>query len=752
MIIRVQGTYHGFLSSVERLPVADIWMSSPDPSWTFMNSINLEESSNQPREEGIRSVVQRFWESVASQGRMRRHTSFFDSSVVLQWDSTRVPADTALHFQVFVALDEEELETPNLGIIPAGSAHTHLRDLMENEYVMLPIVHQSLQDEMMYSDGPDTLKGVLILRLASDVDPGISFLPSDRLAITKENDEAIRTAFRSVIEQRTLRATAGVDGALTMPPTLPEMVRVRAEDYATPAGVNLLDAEFFSMCNVPDADPATIWMFMKRSALQQGWTPETFGRRLRLSIETPGPVPLECYIAQEIFVRALTMLANAIHYSSDYAVVHYRGRPNLTIVESFDDAQRRGVCDCEDDAKLEAGIFLFLRDKISPSAEWQTDVQTFARAFVCVVTLRSVCSSALDHVKSVSHDDVINLLQPIQADQAGAHMHAVLYPIHVFEKFCRNGHIGLGSIKSPIVSERPTKSDNLHVLYCEGTGPMSPFVYDASKYMGGSAGVSWQRMQIASEHVLMHPSMPMLERFIPMHIGPSDPVPAPLRFLRKARQVLRRNVEAHDTAHNFYRLAGDGFVPGLDVGGFRDIDGRQMTFSKFTYCMQTPTGGFTRGVPIMYEASQSEKVAFKFFSDPGSEVDEINKRVRHHIPPARQVDARNPSSDFIAMANTVMEIFMEAVGDRADKIVDKIVQEDVGRFGPEGVVVVLHRFARTTSLTDKRIRAVANMVRMNSAILRASVSSVFLGPTAWQTDFVFEVFVAMNIFEATVLP
>ncbi|MGE0525447.1 MAG: hypothetical protein AB7P49_00180 [Bdellovibrionales bacterium] len=752
MEIHVEGTYHGFLNGVEKSPVADIWLSSPDPSRSVMKTLSLENSTDRPIENEIGRVLHRFWETVAFQGRMRRHTSYFTSSVVLQWDPQSVPVDTALHFQVFVALDEDELEKPNLGIIPAGSAHAHLQELVESELLVLPIMHQSLQDEMLYSDSPDTIKGVLVLKIKDGFVPDIRFDDPVEHAIVRSNSNRIRDQIRSVIAQRTNRATAGLDNGLRMPPTLPEMIRVRAEDYATPAGVNLLDNEFFSMCNVPDADSDTVWLYMERAAQQQGWTPETFGRRLRESVDSPVPMTLEGYLAQEVFVRGLTMLANAIYYSSDYAVIHDRGLLKLTVVESFDDALRRGVCDCEDDGKLEAGIFLFLRDKATATSDWQRSVQYFSRGFVCVVTLRSVCSAALDHVRAVNSDVVISLLEPVRMDQAGAHMHLVLYPVHAFEKFCKNGHAGIDKIKAPITAVKPTRSENLHVLFCEGTGPMSPFVYNASKYIEESAGETWQRIQIAAEHVLTHQSMQMLSRFIPMHITPSEPIPASLRFLRKARQVLRKDVNKDDTAHNFYRLAADGFVPGMGVGGFTDADGRPMTFSKFTYCLKDGSGKISRGVPIMVEAEQSERVAFRFFSDPGPSVNEITARTRQHLPPATRVDASNPPDDFVEMARNVKAIFMDEVGDRAYKVVDAIVNEDVGLFNSEGIVVVLHRFVRTTSLTPERIRAVANLVRMNNAILRVSVSSAFLGPTAWQTDFIFEVFVSMDVFEATVLP
>jgi hypothetical protein len=464
MQIKLTGRYCGFLSSVERNPCADVWMSSPDPAKTTMSTVALPESDAV----GPLPVAQAYWGSVAQEGYMRMANSTFSTSVVLDWPNDRVPADTAVHIQVFVELDEKELGYGRLGIVPAGSAHVHLRELMAGEVIM-PIIHQTLQDEPAYSNSADTQKGVIVLKLELPQDSLVKFLEAGPSDLLQENGESIRALVRTAICSRSARAThmMGFE-ALHMRNTLPEMAGVRAEDYATPAGINVLDEEFFSLSNVPDPSEPTVWMYMQRAAACRGWDVARVGKALRAVVGTPRPWPAEMYEAQEIFVHGLTMLATAIYYSSDYAVVHDRGVPTLTIVESFDDAMRRGVADCEDFAKLISVIFLFIRDRAAAASAWQANIQYFSRAFVCVVTLRSVCSSALDHVVTSGPGRPISMSTPTRTDQVGAHMHTVLLPVAYFHVCARRAHAGFPEAPAPIIAAKPSPSDTLVPLYCEG--------------------------------------------------------------------------------------------------------------------------------------------------------------------------------------------------------------------------------------------------------------------------------------------
>ena len=746
MQVLVRGVYFGFLSSVETKVSADLWMSSPAPDKSSMANVDLSEADGAG---AATPVVQEFWEKVAGAGYMRMHRSSFSVGVDLQWGLDTVPADTALHVQVFASLDERALGHPNLGMIPAGSAHVLLKDLLSHASVAVPIVHQSLQDEPIYKDTADAQKGVFVLSAVLPEDVAVQFAEPTGSSLLYERSDELQGAVLKVIQGRTSRATSGKDeSGRPLPPTLPEMRRVRAEDYATPAGINILDSEFFTMHNVPPPDPDTVWMYFKRSAGQQGWSVATLGRCLRDAVKTERPWGEAMVVAQEVFVRALTMAATAIYYSSDFAVVHERGCPRLLIVESFDDAMRRGVADCEDFSKLIALTFLFLRDKIDAREPWQSDVQYFARAFVCVITLRSVCSAALDHVRS-AFSTAISLNTPIQMDQAGAHMNAVLYPVGFFEACCSRGHKSFGGAAPPIAAASPSPSQNLVPLFCEGTGPMKPFLDGASWYTDDEAGKNWQRRQIAAERVLMHPESLSGLRLVLGRKFSEAPPPESLRFLRSARTVLHAQVDGMDTAHNFYRVAGDGFVPGMDVGSFDD-GGVRMTLSKFTYCVEQG-GKLFRGVPIMAEARASSSIAFRFFPAPPSDVTETMDNVRLHIPPMTRLDARDPPAQFYDLAREITDVFMDGVGEAKSKVV-KAISHERSAYDAEGVVVVMHRFVRTTDMTHERVCAVADLVRANTNILEVAVSSAVLCPTAWQTDFVFKVFVPAAIVDVVSLP
>lgn len=738
MKINLIGRYCGFLSSVERDPCADVWMSSPNPAKTVMSTVDL------PEDDAISPlpVAQAYWSSVAQEGHMRLANSTFRTSVVLDWPMDRVPADTAIHMQVFVGLDEGALGCGRLGIVPAGSAHVHLRELMAGEVVM-PIIHQSLQDEPVYSGSADTQKGVVVLKMELLEDSDVKFLEVGPSELLQENGDRIRAIVQTAIRSRSARAThmAGFE-KLHMRNTLPEMAGVRSEDYATPAGINVLDEEFFSLSNAPDPSESTVWMYMQRAAAARGWNVQRLGRALRAVIGTPRPWSVEMYEAQEMFVHGLTMLATAIYYSSDYAVVHSRGVPELTIVESFDDALRRGVSDCEDFAKLISVIFLFIRDRAVATNAWQTDIQYFARAFVCVVTMRSVCSSALDHVAAGGPGRPISMSTPTRVDQVGAHMHVVLLPVAYFYSCAVRAHADFPKVLAPVCATKPTPSDTLVPLYCEGTGPMSPFLMGASEYLG-EAGEMHQRLHVAAEHVLMHPNTSMISRFIQPRVRPDAPPPDALRFLRRVRTITFRRMLSMDSPHNFYRMAGDGFVPGMGVGTF-DAGGRLASLRKFTYMYQCDAG-VTRGAPALEEASASDRVAFRFFDSPSPEVDEITRRVRCHLPPMRRVDASPVPDDFTAMSAKINKVFMCELGDAAYKRVDFVSAHSAQDVDMDGTVVVLHRFARTATLTTERVRSVATLVRMNQSITEVSVETVVLGPGVLQTDFVFKVVVPPGI-------
>lgn len=741
MEIHLRGRYHGFLSSVERAPCADVWMSSPNPAKTVMASLRLVENESL----GVPSVVRSYWESVASQGAMRIVTAEFGAFVRLDWDRNQVPADTAVHVQVFVELDEKALGAGKLGLVPAGSAHVHLSELLDGE-VVTPIIHQSLQDEPLYSNAADTQKGVLVVSIANpEVRARVKFLEAGALDIVQANSERIHSIMRTAIHTRSARATnmAGLEG-LRLQNTLREMAGVRAEDYATPAGVVLLDEEFFTLSNVLPPVDEDVWMFMKRAAEVRGWTTRDLGTALIQAMQTPRPWTEKMYQAQEIFIHGLTMLATAIYYSSDYAVVHSGGTPSLTIVESFDDALRRGVADCEDFAKLISTIFLFLRDHSKDTDRWKARVRTFARAFVCVVTLRSVCSSALDHVTSGGDGRPISMTTPVRMDQVGAHMHVVLLPVHYFQSCASRGHADFPTVSAPVCAEVPSQSEHLMPLYCEGTGPMSPFLLGATAYLGED-GEAYQKMQIAADHILMHPNVSMLSRFMSSHIRAGTPPPDALRFLRHMRQISLRKMFPLDSPFDFYRMAGDGFIPGMGVGSFAE-GGRKVSMRKFTY-MYKQDDGYTRGVPALEEASASNRVAFMFFDDPGPEVDEITRRVRCHLPPTQQINFTTRPSWFATLANDIEEVFRRELGDAKGKFVDSISDSPV----PDGTVVVLHRFARTESLTKGRVRSVATLVRMNQAIAEVSVETFVLGQGAVQTDFVFKVVVPTGMENSVLL-
>ena len=744
MNIGLRGRYCGFLSSVEHSPCADVWMSSPDPAKTTMRTVDLPES----RSAAPIPVAREYWESVASQGCMRIVNSEFRTSVVLDWEKDSVPADTAIHVQVFVELDEEALGYGRLGLVPAGSAHVHLSDLLAGEVVM-PIIHQSLQDESAYSGTADTQKGVIVLALENPEDLRVKFLAPGSSDLLQKNGERIRNLMQRVIHSRSARATR-MEGFETfrMRSTLPEMAGVRAEDYATPAGINVLDEEFFSLSNVPEPSEPTVWMYMRRAATVRGWDVGRLGTALRKVVATPRPWPVEMYQAQEMFVHGLTMLATAIYYSSDYAVVHSRGVPTLTIVESFDDAMRRGVADCEDFAKLISVIFLFIRDRAAAAAPWQADIQYFARAFVCVVTLRSVCSSALDHVAAGGPGRPVSMRTPTRTDQVGAHMHVVLLPIHYFHNCAERAHKSFPAVSAPVCAKKPSPSAALAPLYCEGTGPMSPFLVAATEYLG-EGGEAYQKMQAAADHVLMHPNTSMISRFIQSCIRTDVPPPDALRFLRRARTIALRKMLPMDSPHNFYRMAGDGFVPGMDIGTFDD-GGRRATLRKFTY-MYKQDDAETRGVPALEEAGSSDRVGFMFFGSPDPAVDEITRRVRCHLPPMRRVDAASKPDDFDVVAREIEDVFMHELGDAAYKRVDLVSDTHVPGIDEDGTAVVLHRFARTGSLTTKRVCSVANLVRMNPSIVEVSIETVVLGPGAWQTDFVFKVIVPPGMENSVVM-
>jgi hypothetical protein len=181
-----------------------------------------------------------------------------------------------------------------------------------------------------------------------------------------------------------------------------------------------------------------------------------------------------------------------------------------------------------------------------------------------------------------------------------------------------------------------------------------------------------------------------------------------------------------DSPHDFYRMAGDGFVPGMGIGVI-DAGGRRVSLRKFTY-MYCAGANVTRGAPALEEAAASDRVAFRFFDPPGPEVDEITRRVRCHLPPMRRVDASPTSDDFADVAANIDKVFMRELGDAAYKRVDFVSAYDVQDADASGTVVVLHRFARTFALTAQRVRSVATLVRMNQSIAEVSVETVVLGP------------------------
>lgn len=361
-----------------------------------------------------------------------------------------VPTDVTVHVQAF-----SHIRSPDDGKLRRVEAGYTEFDLQTLVSARKPLVRVALVQEPGKHETRDLVKGTVLATALFSSRPNYY---TNRYFITP----ARRANIVELVSKYNERVQIW---RLDKESVYSEIDRVYMREY-NPTMFPMPTGAYFWMRDLAPPPPELCYKILRQVGRFRGWSERTFAAHLRAACKGPQP---KCFDARETrrvwdsnaleaidaFCEALTLVCNAVPYISDFAVVHQRGKAELTIVEAFDDALRRRAGDCEDLVRIALYFFRHFASERAWATELEEAAHELASMYDGYATLMSVMGAKIADRETGPLK--VQLDDEAAASQVGAHMRGTLLP----------------------------KDGAMPVLLLEGTGPMRALQNTRAAYTGG---------------------------------------------------------------------------------------------------------------------------------------------------------------------------------------------------------------------------------------------------------------------------
>lgn len=480
---KFQVRYYPMLSSQhETDPIIMVWTSLEDRprKWFQMHEVPPSAAA---------TTLATFFSSSSSSSSSTQAIAEFTVTVPRMISATQWPRDAAVHFQVFVRMENSDGPP---AYEKAGSGAVYLADFLQTRGSPVITTELILHSYLTESDIP-VIKGRLeVPRESAQLMRDVRFAEATHLDVTPGNRAHLEAWMLLQVRRNMTPFNADVLRAINMQfiPTFEETTSVHAPLYNN--SVVALEGSWYWANLGTDLDHQIDHRFFQRligiATERMDWTADEYATAVeKQEADRSGAVLSKDYMrAVEATASALCLMANSLVYIGDYAYVpdSASGKYNLVTVEDFADGQMKNAADCEDDSKLIGRVYRGVRDGRFPSggaARHALAMQAVARRYVCLGTLGSVTSRNIAEAATEQNGGI----RPHIGDQVdrnmtvGAHMWVTLMPRAYYRQMIKKttsaNRIPFVDAAADEQQQRPWERA-LEVMVCEGTGPLRPII------------------------------------------------------------------------------------------------------------------------------------------------------------------------------------------------------------------------------------------------------------------------------------